>query len=52
MARGFGDYARDFARNWRRSEDPLGAKLRVTIRNRFRSLARGGCCGNHGQPGC
>jgi hypothetical protein len=52
MARGLGDYARDFVRNWRRSDAPFGERVRMTLRNRSRSLSRGGCCGHPGEPGC
>jgi hypothetical protein len=51
MARGFGQYARDFFRNWRESDEPLGRKLSLTARNRARALRRG-CCGHRGEPGC
>ncbi|HJV04951.1 MAG TPA: hypothetical protein VJ868_06795 [Actinomycetota bacterium] len=51
MARGLGEYAMDFFRNWRESEEPLGRKLSKTARNRIRALG-GGCCGHHGEPGC
>jgi hypothetical protein len=52
MARTFGDYVRDFFRNWRESDAPLGEKVRLTMANRVRSVARGGCCGHAGEPGC
>jgi hypothetical protein len=52
MARGLGDYARDFVRNWRESDDPLGRKLSKTAKNRVRATIRRGCCGHRGEPGC
>jgi hypothetical protein len=52
MARGWGDYVRDFVRNWRGSEEPLGAKLSKTARNRVRARIAFGCCGHPGEPGC
>ena len=54
MGRGFGDYARDFIRNWRESDDPLHVKIGKTIKNRAIAATwiRGGCCGHHGDPGC
>ncbi|HXF37282.1 MAG TPA: hypothetical protein VNO17_08895 [Actinomycetota bacterium] len=42
---------RIFFTNWRTSDLPLAAKLRLTARNRLRALRRG-CCGNPGEPGC
>ncbi|MGH2656851.1 MAG: hypothetical protein ACRDIZ_09200 [Actinomycetota bacterium] len=51
MGRGFGDYARDFARNLR-TERLSGRYVRRLIRNRFRATVHGGCCGHPGEPGC
>jgi hypothetical protein len=45
-------YARDFFTNWSESDLPFARKIGVTLRNRAKSLVNGGCCGNHGQPGC
>ena len=50
---GFGDYVRQFVINWEVSDEPVGRKLRVTVRNR--AIAYGtlkGCCGHYGEPGC
>jgi len=41
-----------FFTNWRTSNDTVARKLGLTLKNRSLSLVRGGCCGNHGQPGC
>ncbi|HET6714482.1 MAG TPA: hypothetical protein VFI59_12330 [Actinomycetota bacterium] len=41
-----------FFTNWRNSDDGFAEKVGVTFRNRAKSLVNGGCCGNHGQPGC
>lgn len=51
MGRGAGDYARDFLRNLRDSDEPLGRKARLIVRNRLRA-GIGGCCGHPGEPGC
>jgi hypothetical protein len=51
VSEGWGSYVRDYIRNWRESDAPLGAKLRLTARNRLRALGRG-CCGHPGEPGC
>jgi hypothetical protein len=57
MARdgGFGDQLRHrtraFFTNWSEYDASFGTKVGLTIKNRARAL-RGGCCGNHGQPGC
>jgi hypothetical protein len=49
----FRDYARSFWVNWKESDAPLGTKLRLTARNRWKGVAtRKGCCGNHYEPGC
>jgi hypothetical protein len=41
-----------FFTNWRNPDYGFAAKVGLTIRNRAKSLVNGGCCGNHGQPGC
>jgi len=47
------DYAARFFTNWRESPAPIGTKLWLTARNRFRSVTRlKGCCGHPGEPGC
>jgi hypothetical protein len=46
------EHAAMFFTNWRNPDYPLVQKLRLTVTNRSLSLVRGGCCGNHGQPGC
>jgi hypothetical protein len=51
MARGFGEYARDFARNLR-AERLSGRWVRRVIRNRVRARIALGCCGHPGEPGC
>lgn len=48
----FGRYVRTFASNWSSYDAPTSTKVRLMVRNRARSLTRGGCCGNHGEPGC
>ncbi|HSL10727.1 MAG TPA: hypothetical protein VLA82_05380 [Actinomycetota bacterium] len=52
----FGDllraHGRAFFTNWRSSDLGFAEKVGLTFRNRALSLVRGGCCGNHGQPGC
>ena len=45
-------YARDFFTNWSESDLPFARKVGVTVKNRATSLVNGGCCGNHGHPGC
>lgn len=45
-------HGRDFFTNWSESDLPLAPKLGLTFKNRAKSLVNGGCCGNHGQPGC
>jgi hypothetical protein len=45
-------YAGDFFTNWSESDLPMGRKITLTFKNRAKSLVNGGCCGNHGQPGC
>ncbi|HEX9374682.1 MAG TPA: hypothetical protein VGB19_00345 [Actinomycetota bacterium] len=47
------DFAADYAKNWRDSTDPLAVKLAKVAKNRtIATFIRGGCCGNHGEPGC
>jgi hypothetical protein len=41
-----------FFTNWRNPNYGLAAKIGLTFKNRAKSLFNGGCCGNHGQPGC
>lgn len=41
-----------FFTNWRNPDYGFVEKVGLTFRNRARSLVHGGCCGNHGQPGC
>ena len=44
---------RDFVRNFRDYDGPLGVKLRLAAANTWRKLrTRSNCCGHHGQPGC
>ena len=44
---------RAFFTNWSSYEGPLGKKLRLTVRNRFRAVVLlKGCCGHDGEPGC
>lgn len=45
-------HGRAFFTNWRNPAYGLAEKIGLTFRNRAVSLVRGGCCGNHGQPGC
>jgi hypothetical protein len=45
-------HARSFFTNWSNSDLPFATKLGVTFKNRAKGLVNGGCCGNHGQPGC
>jgi hypothetical protein len=45
-------YVSDFFTNWRDSDLPFATKVATTVRNRAKGLVNGGCCGNHGQPGC
>ncbi|HYH28544.1 MAG TPA: hypothetical protein VEA19_07210 [Actinomycetota bacterium] len=54
MARGLGDYARDFLANWKAYDGPWIKKLGLTIKNRAiaTSFLRKGCCGHPGEPGC
>jgi hypothetical protein len=41
-----------FFTNWRNPDYTFVHKLGLTVKNRSLGLVRGGCCGNHGQPGC
>jgi hypothetical protein len=41
-----------FFTNWGNPDYGLVDKVELTVRNRARSLVNGGCCGNHGRPGC
>ncbi|HZD80429.1 MAG TPA: hypothetical protein VE646_10385 [Actinomycetota bacterium] len=42
-----------FFTNWRSYQGPLGTKLWLTARNRFRAVVLlKGCCGHDGEPGC
>lgn len=47
-----GRHVRDFFTNWRNPDYGLAEKVVLTFKNRAKSLVNGGCCGNHGQPGC
>ena len=48
-----GDYARQFFTNWNEYEGPFATKLRLTLRNRWLTIATlKGCCGHPGEPGC
>lgn len=39
--------------NWRRSDLPFAAKLRLAARNNLAKLRnRSSCCGHPGEPGC
>ena len=46
------EHGRAFFTNWRNPDLGVAEKVALTFRNRALSLVRGGCCGNHGQPGC
>lgn len=41
-----------FFTNWRNPNYTVPQKIGLTIKNRAIGLVNGGCCGNHGQPGC
>ena len=42
-----------FFTNWRESNLPFAAKLRLTFRNQWIKIRHGqSCCGHHGEPGC
>ena len=44
-------YVREFFTNWREYDGPFSKKVRLTLRNRWRSVATlKGCCGHHGEP--
>ncbi|MDH4111637.1 MAG: hypothetical protein OEV60_03005 [Actinomycetota bacterium] len=45
-------HAGAFFTNWRNPEYGVAEKVALTFRNRAKGLVNGGCCGNHGQPGC
>jgi hypothetical protein len=45
-------HASSFFTNWRNPDYGVAQKVGLTLRNRAKSLVNGGCCGNHGQPGC
>ena len=43
----------EFFTNWNEYEGPFGKKLRLTLRNRWLTIATlKGCCGHPGEPGC
>ncbi|HJX08730.1 MAG TPA: hypothetical protein VJ736_11745 [Actinomycetota bacterium] len=46
------EHAAMFFTNWRNPNYTVPQKLRLTVKNRALGLVNGGCCGNHGQPGC
>jgi hypothetical protein len=46
------EHVGNFFTNWSVSDLPFTRKVALTLRNRARSLAHGGCCGHHGEPGC
>jgi hypothetical protein len=47
------EHTRNFFTNWRECDAPLGTKLGLTFRNRFRAtLSKAQCCGHPGEPGC
>jgi hypothetical protein len=49
----FRDYVESYLRNWREYDAPLGEKLRLAGKNRWRAISNlKGCCGNHSEPGC
>jgi hypothetical protein len=51
MARGLGDYARDFWDNLF-TDMPPGRWWKKVVTNRFRAKIALGCCGHRGEPGC
>ena len=51
MARGLGDYAREFWQNLFQ-EMPYGTWWRKLVTNRLRAKVAAGCCGHRGEPGC
>jgi hypothetical protein len=46
------EHVRAFFTNWRNPDYGFIEKVGLTFRNRAKSVVNGGCCGNHGQPGC
>lgn len=46
------EHVANFFTNWSESDLTVSRKLGLTVKNRAKSLVNGGCCGNHGQPGC
>jgi hypothetical protein len=46
------EHAAMFFTNWRNPNYTVPQKIRLTVKNRAIGLVNGGCCGNHGQPGC
>lgn len=51
MARGLGDYARDFWNNLF-TDMPPGRWFKSVVTNRMRAKIMFGCCGHRGDPGC
>jgi hypothetical protein len=54
---GLSRYTRAFFTNWREYDGPFTEKVRLTVRNRARTVGRmvtggRGCCGHPGEPGC
>ena len=50
---GFLKSPQEFFTNWNEYEGPFGKKLRLTLRNRWLTIATlKGCCGHPGEPGC
>jgi hypothetical protein len=52
VARGLMHYVEGFFLNWKESDKPLPERTRLTLQNRVKAAARGGCCGHPGEPGC
>jgi hypothetical protein len=48
----FREHVAMFFTNWRNPNYTVTQKVGLTVKNRTLGLFRGGCCGNHGQPGC
>jgi hypothetical protein len=46
------EHAAMFFTNWRNPDYTVAQKVGLTVKNRALGLVHGGCCGNHGQPGC
>lgn len=46
------EHGRNFFSNWSESDLGFWERSRVFAKNRAKGLVNGGCCGNHGQPGC